>query len=236
MNYLEGLLLHEIILMVLGILLFLVLLVGMAAYIFRKEPIRKFLAFFPIPIVMIAYPSVEKVKFLNNLMELDKKIEQVINNPADSVAATELKNSLDKIEAYPNKTPETLTTLSKGHVILGELRTAERYVDSALAADPSLPKAREVKNIVQAEQNIEQIKKDSTNQEAQTQLKNNLEMLEQVATPSAFRTSKITEGYWILGDTAKVKTYADSTLQLQPDNIKANRIVKKMRNRLNNNR
>jgi hypothetical protein len=63
---LDGLLLYEITLLMLGVFLFLILSIGLLYYIIKKEQIAKLLFFFFIPIVMIGYPSITQITRSNN--------------------------------------------------------------------------------------------------------------------------------------------------------------------------
>jgi len=63
---LDGLLLYEITLLMLGVFLFLILSIGLLYYIIKKEQTAKLLFFFFIPIVMIGYPSITQITRSNN--------------------------------------------------------------------------------------------------------------------------------------------------------------------------
>lgn len=128
---LENLVLYEVILLFLGIFLFLILSGGLVYYIVKKEEVKKLLAFFIIPIIMIAYPSIREIQFGETKLVMNTKTEEVLKNPKDSIAKKELRMATIKVESRA-KTVKDFTAISNSYLALGEHDKAIIYADKAL--------------------------------------------------------------------------------------------------------
>ncbi len=217
-NLLEGLFLHDIVLMILGILLFIVLLIALLIYVSRKEPFGKLLFFFFIPIVMVGYPGIQKISFSSDLIELEKKKEQVVLNPEDNTAREELEKSLEAIENHPVKSAENLASIGEAYMILEKYQKAEKFADAALSQSPDLPKAREVKNVVELEKNLKNVGQRVTDPQTEAKVRQNLQVLEEASNESVLRKQILSQAYKKLGDTTKARQYAQAGRRLQLEN------------------
>jgi tetratricopeptide (TPR) repeat protein len=217
-HLLEGLFLHDIVLMILGILLFLVLLIGMIIYFFRKEPFGKLLFFFFIPIVMIGYPSIQKISFSSEMIEFEKNKQQVAQNPQDSTAKEALKESLEEIQHRRVRSPEGLASIGEAYVMLGNYQKAEKFADSALSQSPNLQKAKEVKSVVELEENLKKVEQNTADPQTEANVRKNLQVLEQLPTESVLRTQTLSQAYEKLGDTTKARRYAQAARRMKLDN------------------
>lgn len=142
----DGLLLYEITLLVLGVILFLILSIGLLYYIIKKEQIAKLLFFFFIPIVMIGYPSITQITISNDKIELTKLQNQVLENPEDSVAVRKMENLTEKLEKRAT-TPEDLVQVSTSNLLLGNNEKAAELADKALAKNNNSTEAIDIKKM-----------------------------------------------------------------------------------------
>jgi sensor histidine kinase YesM len=141
MQLFEGLLFYEIVLLGLGVLLFLVLL-GLLIYsIINKRDIKVLALFFAISIIMIGYPSIQKIKFNEGVVEIEKRTRALEQNPADTTAQRELKERLAEVEKRPIFTPNTSVKIAEGQIIVGESEKALKNVNTALKEKPDDLKA-----------------------------------------------------------------------------------------------
>ncbi|WP_108802519.1 hypothetical protein [Aquimarina sp. Aq107] len=145
--------LYELVLLFLGIFLFLILSAGLVYYILKKEEIKKLLLFFPIPILMIGYPSVKEITISSDKIAFSKYQEEYVQNPNDSVAKQKLEELTIKLEERA-QTPEDIIQISKAKLLLGKSKEAIRYANKAIKADSNhatiaqenLPRDSEVNN------------------------------------------------------------------------------------------
>lgn len=134
----EGLKIFEVILMLLGILLFLVQLFILVYYVLHNRSLKYVLPSLVIPIVMIGFPAIKKVQFGNSMLEMQEKVAALEENPEDTEALAELEERLEFLEEYENLQPSTLVTLAQGYAAKGDTVAAITYVDSALRQAPDL--------------------------------------------------------------------------------------------------
>jgi hypothetical protein len=176
--YLEGLMLHDIILMVLGTLMFLVLLGGLVLQILRHEPVGKLqLIGFIIPALMIAYPSIQKVAFSKNVIELEKITQEVVKNPADTAAVRELQEKLHAVENRKPSSAETLAQLSKSNYALGNKTKAQSYAESSLEKEPVNAAAQGVKAAIELEKSVKEMQKNPGNLEMEARVDENIQTI-----------------------------------------------------------
>ncbi|MEO1712869.1 MAG: hypothetical protein AAFU60_05985 [Bacteroidota bacterium] len=141
---------YEIILLVLGVALFIVLLAGLVLYIYRKQPINQtYLAAFLLPILMIAYPSVTRFSFLNNLVVLERTTKQLEENPEDEEVREELKKYVEEVEQRPIETPEHLAQVAEAKYWLERYDEAEKYIEKAQEIAPESEAVQKVQKLIQ---------------------------------------------------------------------------------------
>ena len=104
MNLLQGIQLHELILMVLGFILGLVLIFIFLFTALKNKPNLKLLYGFIAPLVMIGYPSIRSIEFGKDVIKIDKLVEKVNANPTDTTVQRELIQNLQELPASRCKT------------------------------------------------------------------------------------------------------------------------------------
>lgn len=114
---LEDLYLYEIILLILGSLLFLILSGVLVYYVIKKEEIKKLLLFFPISILMMAYPSIKELNISSDRIELITYQEKYENNPEDIEAKEKIAELTDKLVLRASS-EEDLVLIGKSNVLL----------------------------------------------------------------------------------------------------------------------
>lgn len=140
MKLFEGLLLYEVVLLLLGVVLF-IALVGVLIYsVMRRRSIAPLLFFFMIPVVMIGFPAIQKVKFDKDGVEIEKEIKTIANQPAATppAATSELKAKVDqyKARAANSNSPAALLTVARAEIALGEVAQSKTTIDQAIKLAP----------------------------------------------------------------------------------------------------
>jgi hypothetical protein len=136
MSLLEGLLLHEIIFLFLGILLFLVLLFVLVYYVIMSRKIKTLPAFFIIPIIMIGWPSIEKIKFSGSLGSLEMALKSLQADPSDPAALAVVQEGISEIESRPVFKTSTERILSDAQEAMADTTKAIYYLDRILTVKP----------------------------------------------------------------------------------------------------
>ncbi|WP_148639301.1 hypothetical protein [Aquimarina longa] len=130
--------LYEIVLLFLGVFLFMLLCGGLVYYIIQKENIKKLLLFFPIPILMIGYPSIQEIQIENDKVALKKFSKEVIENPEDTIAKQELSKITEKLEKRAANV-EDIKAVAKANLLLGNPDKAIDLTNKAIQINKGEP-------------------------------------------------------------------------------------------------
>ena len=132
MNLFAGLYSYEIVLVVLGIVLFLVLVIALLRNVFKDKPYAALIPALFIPIVMIGYPSIQSFQYTSGVVEISKAVQQVQDDPSDPQAKATL-NSLEpmiaKIEPRAASDPATEKLLVQARRVLSHSPAANPKPD-----------------------------------------------------------------------------------------------------------
>jgi Tetratricopeptide repeat len=137
----DGLHSYEIVLMVLGIVMFVLLAAVLVLYVYQRRTPTTLLLFFMFPVVMIGFPAFQKISFANDVVSVEKAAEKLAENPADAKARTQLVETVKQVEQRPTSDPRVNLTLARAYKALGQRDRALDRVNSALPANPHLPEA-----------------------------------------------------------------------------------------------
>jgi hypothetical protein len=110
MTLFAGLYSYEVVLMVLGIVLFFAVVIALLRNVFKDKPYAALIPTLFIPIVMIGYPSIQTIQYQNGVVEITKAVQQVQDDPSDPQANAKLNSLLPtmaKIEPRAASDPAT---------------------------------------------------------------------------------------------------------------------------------
>ena len=79
----DGLKLYEVLMLGFGSVMFLVLLVLLVLFAVRKRSLKQLLLYFGIAVLMLGWPSVQKIKIDKTGVEVDKAAEQYAEKPTE---------------------------------------------------------------------------------------------------------------------------------------------------------
>jgi len=114
----ENLYLYEKVLLFLGIFLFLILSGGLVYYIVKKQEIKKLFLFFILPIIMIAYPSIQEIIIQDGIVNIKKYKEQVQNNPNSEEAKQDLEKAILELEPRAESNEKIAQEVSEAYILL----------------------------------------------------------------------------------------------------------------------
>lgn len=127
MSIFEGLQSYEVVLLIMGVLLFLVLL-GLLIYcVLQKRPYTKLCLLFPVPIVMVGFPGIQKFSFNNGVMEVEKLTREVEKNPQNVEAKRQLEVQLKGIGDRPVSQPDSIRILERAYSAVGNQQRANEF-------------------------------------------------------------------------------------------------------------
>src|SRR5204863_2075223 len=97
----EGLEGYEVVMLVLGALTFVLLMALTVFLTLRKRSIKQLVMLFPMPIIMMGFPGISKIKFEGNLIDIETKTKAVEKNPNDTKARAELAKQVVELQSRP---------------------------------------------------------------------------------------------------------------------------------------
>jgi hypothetical protein len=111
MDIKEGLHDYQLILIILGVILFMVLIFLLIYNTLKKRPLKSLFLFFILPILMIGYPAIQKIRFENGVVEVEKAAEKSRTHPTpENKKALEAK--INELKKQPNVSESTMKQLA----------------------------------------------------------------------------------------------------------------------------
>ena len=151
MKLLEGIQLHELVLIILGFILGLVLIFVFLFGALRGKTNLKLLYGFIAPLIMIGYPSIQSIEFSKDVIKIDKLVEQVNQNPMDTVATRALLNEISTLPKSRCVTSsDAMNAIANAQAAVGLYDSAKVTIAKAVALDPKSSK------VLQSKKGIEQ--------------------------------------------------------------------------------
>jgi tetratricopeptide repeat protein len=151
MNFFEkltdGLRLYEVIILVLSSLMFIALLVIMIIYVAQKRPLKPVLIFFSVPVLLLVWPSIQKIKIDGQGAEIEKQVAVVEKSPTNE-NIEKLKDLIDDVEDRDVKDPEVKKDVAKAHFVLGDVKKAEETLHTLPAKQAADPEVADIKKSI----------------------------------------------------------------------------------------
>ena len=123
-GFFANLLLFEQVLLILGVVLFLVL-IGRFIYLLIKNRLRPWYgALLLIPVVMIGFPSIKTMDFMNGLIKFENKTAQLEQDPNNHEVKEQIEESIEKWENKPVRSTRQQNALIEAYIALGNLDQA----------------------------------------------------------------------------------------------------------------
>ena len=129
MNAFDGLHLYEVVLLILGVLLFLALLTILIIWALRNRSIKPLLLFFIIPILMIGFPAISKIKFDKDGVEINKLTKEVVEDPSNPALKSKLENLVQEVKPRAGDSQNGLVKVARAEAVLGNHEKAVKTLD-----------------------------------------------------------------------------------------------------------
>lgn len=182
----QDMLLWEIILLLLGILLFLTIMGGFI-FLIKKDKLKtSYGAFFLFPIIMIAFPAIRYVNFMNGLFEFNTLTEKAEENPEDETIIKKLEEKINEESNSWIRNEEELLLLARANTILKHYEKAETQVEELLEKKPEDEEVKVIKARIEVAKAQEQLEKDSSNLQARQKIETNIKVLQRQTRISKF--------------------------------------------------
>jgi tetratricopeptide (TPR) repeat protein len=225
--------LHEIILSILGIILFIAAIVFTAL----NRDVKLLIAMYLLSIVMIAFPALSKIVFAD--VTLDVQRLECINNqlkkdPTDSTLQDAARKKIEDIKraGLDSTNAKTVVTVANTNALLGDSVKAYHWIEKGLkfnSNDQQLLKLQEqlLTPRVKVELQIDKVQANPSDSAAVTKLKKDIVFMQtQNPEKNTHVLTTLSKASSVLGDTAKAIRQADSAIQYNPKNMEAIKIKK----------
>lgn len=218
----DGLYFYELILVVLGILLFITLLIILIIYVAQKRALSKVLfSFFILPIAMIGFPGYQKITFDKGVVAIEKLNKELAANPSDESISTKLEKALSNVEERPVTNSEINLEIAKAQAGIGDTLKALVSVDKAIKNNSGSAEATDLKEQlntpgVRFEKLTEEVEKKPDDPQLRLNLIEAASNLEKNSNTDPTTVKRLTKSYIALGDTTKVLNYADTLSKIDP--------------------
>jgi len=220
MAFFDGLYSYEIVLMVLGVLLFLVLLGAFVYLIITGKPWGKLLAFFAIPIAMIGFSAISSIQFGNGVVTIETAVPDLQKDPTNAPLRDTVSKQLAQVANRPTKNPSAITAIAKAQFALGDPAAAETNLQKALQTAPQLPEALALKKRIDLDHRLtsltEQAKQHPDDDAIKTNLQTTLSEAASLSIASPLLLAHIARAHAAVGNRAAALSFADKALAIDP--------------------
>jgi len=161
----DGLHLYEVIILILGSLMFIALIIMMIIYASQRRNLKQLFMFFAVPVLLLVWPSVQKIKIDGKGAEIEKQAIAVQNNPTLE-NKEKLQDLIKDVESRDVKDPEVRKDVAKAHFILGNVKAAEETIKTLPPKEVSDPGIQDIKKSIlisaQLQHQIMEVKENPT--------------------------------------------------------------------------
>ena len=221
MSALDGLYLYEIVLLVLGIVLFLVLTVAFLILITKRRSYSKLLAFFAIPIVMIGFPSIKSFEVSASVLKIEKETSALEEDPTDESVRASLEQEVASVSSRPITASQASVTIARAQIALGNDAAAKERVENTLKEDPHLPAAIDLKKRIELHEEVDsltsQVEQDPGDTAARARLTSAVREAARLPIASPERMTNLARAQRVLGDSAKARENVERALRIDPN-------------------
>lgn len=140
----DGLRLYEVVLLLLGSIMFLALVIMLIIYSAQRRRLKPLFMFFAVPVLMIVWPSIQKIRIDGKGAEIEKQIAEVQKNPTEE-NKDKLSELLTDVEKRDVKDPDVVKDMAVAQYVLGDDKKAEETIEHlppALKDDPKVMQVR----------------------------------------------------------------------------------------------
>ena len=232
----DGLYLGEVVLLVLGAILFVVLLIALLDQLMHKRSIAPLLAFFAVSIAMIGYPSLKEIQFKDGVVTLTTITEQVQQNPTDTNLRLQLQQQVQRVSQRPISSAPSAVAVAKAQFELGNEEAAKSNLRKALQANPSDPAAGELQKKLNVVDNLKQlathVEANPNDTAAKAKLASTVAQASQYKTASPIALIQVARAQAALGDHTKALENTQKVLSIEPNSPAAIQLQNAIKTRI----
>jgi len=218
MSILQGLYPYEIVIMGLGALLFVVMLIGLAAYLIKGKPVTGLVVFFVVSLAMLGYPGLKSLQYKDGVVSLEFNEQKLQQNPEDAQARAGLNRGLSIVDGRPTDAKASLT-IAKALWALGNEQAAVTSLQPALGSQATTQDATALNQRIQSVQKLEHLTTQAEQNPSsvdKTELEQQLNQVigQKVVSPKTAAT--VARAHAVLGQNEQAAQNAKKALAIDP--------------------
>ncbi len=224
MRLFDGLYLYEVVLLVLGTILFLVMLIQLV----KQHNYKAALPLFVLAALMIGYPSIKSVEYSDGKLKVDKYLRTVEENPDDLQARAGLQDAVKTVADRPSRTADTALMIAKAQYALGQEGAAENSLAKASELNPSDPKVKDFREKVEMVKRIDRlnmaVQSNPQDQSLKTQLAEQVATVTREPISNPVALTKVASAQVSLGNRDAALKNVDKAVRIDPKLSEAQRL------------
>lgn len=236
MRLLNGLHLHELVLLAMGTLLFLLISAGFVVAMRRSQPYGKLLASYGLSIVMVGYPGIQSLEISENGVKMSRAVHRLTKQPDDKDARQSLRQAIRALEKRDIRDPQMSLTLAQAQLMLGNHKEATKYLNRAEREGQKGVDKKEVERVKQAlslDKDLAELSAKVEGNASDTKTRKELEQLvqaahqEEIASPTTL--THLAQAQVLIGQKQQAQDSAKQAVKLDPEraqNVQIKRIMR----------
>lgn len=221
MRFFDGLYSYEIVLLVLGVVLFLVLLICLAILVMRAKPFVKLVPFFAIAIIMIGFPSISSIEFSNGVVRIDKDTHDLQQDATNKSLRDALANEVANLSRRPSSDPAVIVTMAHAQIALGRNAEAIASFNKAAKLAPQLPQVIELRQRLELDNKLTDLATKVEQQPSDSAAREELQKILREASSrpiaSPVTIANIARGQAAIGDQTHARSNLERALKIDPN-------------------
>jgi tetratricopeptide (TPR) repeat protein len=217
----DGLYGYEIAMLLLGSVMFVILLFGLAARVRKGGSVVSLLPFFVLAIAMIGYPSVQSITIGKDLLTMQKATHELTTSPTDIELRQSVKATLQKLQSRPIGDPSSLTAVATAQYALGDDSAAKQNLQKVLDVNPNIPEANALQQkiaIVEMVTNLtNRVQLNPGDTQARTALQSTVSDAGKLPLANPNALTEIARGQAAMGDYSQAIANADKAAHIDPN-------------------
>ena len=231
MALIAGLPIYDLVMLVLGVILFFVLVILL---IKGRDPL-KLLPLFLICAALIAWPTITKLK--GGPVEIDTNqmkpaVLALEQNPTDPNARAKLQSAYEKTKSQRSTDPEALTLTARAALALGDQKDALDRIGQALKVNPDFQPALDLRQRVDAETKLPQlttqVENNPTDSTAKAQLQQTISTIAKQPILNPGTLTNVAQAQTVLGNKSEALVNVNRALQINPSLTEALQVKTKL--------
>lgn len=203
-----------------GALLFIVLIPLFVRQVLADKPYNSLLAFFLLPVIMVGWPSIQKIKFDKDSIELEKAVADLKAKPQDTGLRTQVETKVKELEARPASDPKVLTNIGAAWLELGQQAASEAAVDKGLQSNPDATGLKDLKGRIETYKRVKEltsaVERNPTDKAVKVQLQDVTKRAAAIPTANPQFVNDLAAAHFATGNEAEAVKLNNRALEIAP--------------------